>query len=599
MGKGFKNLFIFIVVVVIAYSTHWFSWINGPMNAAGGWVAKEGRGAVAWIGGWFGHGGKQRLSAAEIVSRTEPAVYRVISGGNVDLMSPKAIVLTPGNSPATEGNLAALYKYVPPLVVQHYETAHAAGLTLGEGRGAYCWNMLLADPGKYLQYSGEGSITVEARRVPFGAATAFAVSPMGILVTNAHVVEDGTPAASFGGASVARQALIHFLEAGPLVASLKQIQHGIGSPCPAADRLPVAQALMKFLYNKSHLYEPFTKIVVMLNYRPDAVPPLPATFPQLSATGVGAASFPSVASIIKNGLSLPRASVAQQLGLPSLHWLSLDSYIYAPGSKFVGYYAKVLTKGAPYPGKDVAILQLDDLKIGKSLICLPLADSTNFALGSRVRCFGFPAVAVQKQLMKLSARYQVTAMEATIDSVEATNFGWSAFHMESFINHGDSGGPEIDQYGRVVAINDAGKTGTGQDWSVPSNLVKTFLKKVGIKPHVSTLSQLWFKGQKLFWKKHYRQAQRIFYKVLKMQCGQNLKPSSKYGAMKVTTAAGKIAIISNGARKPTSQSNPLAMPNPLLNFNPFSTPGWSNAPPLANWYVLAALAECQRKLKKH
>ncbi len=589
MGKFAKNLLTIIVVVGIAYATHWFSWINGPINAAGGWLARESGGPIAWVGGWFGHGGERRLGAAEIVARTEPAVYRVISGGNIELISPTAILLTPGNAASSGGGVDGLYGYVPPLVVQQYQTARAAGTTLGEGRGEYCWNLLLSDPRQYLQYSGEGSVTVEARGVPFGTATAFAVSPAGILVTNAHVVANGNITASVGGAAEAQSLLQYCIEHGPLTASLQAIQKGIGSPCPANLQMSLSIELMRFLLVKSHLRAPFTRVVVMLNYRPDAVP-------QGNPFFLGNNPF-----LLKNAGSIKsilKESVASDINQPqSPQWATLKSYLYSPGSKFVGYYAKVLTKGSPYPGKDVAILQLDNPKIGASLICLPLADSNNFALGSQVRCFGFPAVAVQKQIMRTSAKYQVTAMDATIDSVEATRFGWSAFHMESFINEGDSGGPEIDRYGRVVAINDAGRLGTGQDWSVPINLVKTFVEKVGVKPQVGRLSILWFKGQKLFWQKHYRRAEAVFYRVLKMQCGEELRPSSKYGTIKVTAAAGKMVNISSGSPIKPAGGNLLMMNNPLSILEP-STTSDSNAPPLANWYVLAAVADCQRQLQK-
>ncbi len=187
--------------------------------------------------------------------------------------------------------------------------------------------------------------------------------------------------------------------------------------------------------------------------------------------------------------------------------------------------------------------------------------------------------------------------DATIDSIEATKFGWSAFHMESFINEGDSGGPEIDRYGRVVAINDAGLLGTGQDWSVPSNLVKAFLQKVGIKPRIGKLTKLWFHGQQLFWAKHYQQAEAVFYRVLKMQCGVDLQPSAKYGTLTVTAAAGKMVKLSNGVAISPTGGKPLTIENPFLPLD--LSGGLTNAPPLANWYVLAALADCQRQLLKH
>ena len=575
-----------MVVVGIAYTSHQFMWLNKPINAAGAWAGKVGHSALAWVGGWFGGHEKRKLPAAEIVARSAPAVYRVIAGGDVELVGPTAIILTPGEPTDHTGDFSDFFTYVPPLVVQYYQQQRAIRNTKTETRGEYCWSLILSDPGRFLHYQNSGTVTVERHNAPFSSATAFAVSPKGILVTNAHVVQGrALQSIQANGKPLAYNLLMAYVVNGPLAASLHDIEKGIGAPCPANMQHTVVTTILHFLLTKSHVEAPFRRLVVVVNYRPDAAPQSNPFLSNLALLGT------------KNPFRISLKTL--NLNTPSKPVPHLSDYLYSPGSKYVGYYARVLTKGQVYPGKDVAILQLENPKIGASLICLPLANSQNFALGSRVRCFGFPGVAVDTSDMMTTAKYEVTAMAATIDSVEPTLYGWNAFHMESFINHGDSGGPEIDTYGRVVAINDAGLLGTGQNWSIPSNLVKSFLRKAGVKARVGKLSQLWFKGERLYWAGHYRKAETVFFHVLQKQCGENLRPSAQFGILKVSVAAGQVATISNGVPIPKPGGNLLAVNNPFAISNPLlGSPGWQNAPPLANWYVLAAVADCQRHLAK-
>jgi S1-C subfamily serine protease len=586
--KALKNVLIILVILGIAYWSHQFLWLNKPLNAAGAWVGKTGDSVLAWVGGWFGGHEKRKLPAAEIVARSAPAVYRVIAGADLELVGPTAIILTPGEPTDHTGGISGFFTYVPPLVVQYYQEQRAIGNTNGETRGEYCWSLILSDPGRFLQYQNSGTVTVERHDAPFSSATAFAVSPKGILVTNAHVVADCDlrQVPRGGGEPLSKSLLAYYVKRGPLAVSLHDIEKGIGAPCPTNMQVAVENQIKHFLMTKSHMEAPFRRLVVVVNYRPDAAPQSKPFLSNLALLGT------------KNPFRISLKTL--NLNTPSKPIPRLSDYLYSPGSKYVGYYARVLTKGQVYPGKDVAILQLENPKIGASLICLPLANSQNFALGSRVRCFGFPGVAVDTSDMMTTAKYEVTAMAATIDSVEPTLYGWNAFHMESFINHGDSGGPEIDTYGRVVAINDAGLLGTGQNWSIPSNLVKSFLRKAGVKARVGKLSRLWFKGERLYWTGHYRKAETVFFQVLQKQCGENLRPSADFGVLKVSVAAGQEATISNGVPIPKPGGNLLTVNNPFAISNPLlGSPGWQNAPPLANWYVLAAVADCQRHLARH
>src|SRR5262249_44628817 len=75
------------------------------------------------------------------------------------------------------------------------------------------------------------------------------------------------------------------------------------------------------------------------------------------------------------------------------------------------------------------------------------------------------------------------------------------------ISEGDSGGPIVDRYGRVVALNDAGNVARAENnVAVPINLVKKYVEQAKVEAAPGRLTDHWMKGQQYFQRKEYAKA---------------------------------------------------------------------------------------------
>jgi hypothetical protein len=199
--------------------------------------------------------------------------------------------------------------------------------------------------------------------------------------------------------------------------------------------------------------------------------------------------------------------------------------------------------GEEFPGKDVAVLQafhprwvpfdaitgrrvlhdsdsdLAPKKLEDMLICLPLGDSDDVLDGASVQALGFPGDAYVEGAMREEAAYRVSCRNGHISQRKPMNKGWEAFEMTADINHGDSGGPVIDNSGRVIALNVAlcSENLPGHKLAVPINVAKEFLKKAGITPDPGPLSQHWENGLRLFDQGRWQEARHQFEDVSRYQ----------------------------------------------------------------------------------
>jgi S1-C subfamily serine protease len=121
------------------------------------------------------------------------------------------------------------------------------------------------------------------------------------------------------------------------------------------------------------------------------------------------------------------------------------------------------------PSTDVAVLQID--AHSRSLTPLPLGDSDEVQVGDEVVAIGNPF-----SLTRTATAGIVSAVERTIDAPNGFSIG-HAIQTDAAINHGNSGGPLIDNAGDVIGVNaqitagTAGNVGIG--FAIPVNTVKS------------------------------------------------------------------------------------------------------------------------------
>jgi 2-alkenal reductase len=134
-------------------------------------------------------------------------------------------------------------------------------------------------------------------------------------------------------------------------------------------------------------------------------------------------------------------------------------------AKIVGFDANV----------DVALIKIDP--DGLNLNPLPLGQSNGLTVGQPVAAIGSPFNEPQSLSVGV-----ISALDRTIDSL-AGKFGISgAIQTDAAINHGNSGGPLLDENGRVLGINSqiqsTGGGGEGVGFAVPVDAVRRSLDQL-------------------------------------------------------------------------------------------------------------------------
>jgi len=127
------------------------------------------------------------------------------------------------------------------------------------------------------------------------------------------------------------------------------------------------------------------------------------------------------------------------------------------------------------PNVDVALIKIDPKGLGLSPI--KLGSSKGLFVGQPVAAIGSPF----NEPQSLSTGV-ISGLDRTIESL-AGRFGISAaIQTDAAINHGNSGGPLLDQQGRVLGINSqiqsTGGGGEGVGFAVPVDAVKRSLPQL-------------------------------------------------------------------------------------------------------------------------
>jgi S1-C subfamily serine protease len=120
------------------------------------------------------------------------------------------------------------------------------------------------------------------------------------------------------------------------------------------------------------------------------------------------------------------------------------------------------------PRNDVALLKIEPK--GKSLVALPLGDSSTLQVGQKVLAIGNP-FGFQSTL----TTGVVSALGRTVQTSQTTYID-EAIQTDAAINRGNSGGPLIDSHGEVIGINSAiytpSGTTAGIGFAIPVNTAK-------------------------------------------------------------------------------------------------------------------------------
>lgn len=302
------------------------------------------------------------------------------------------------------------------------------------------WRCIAEDPASCLQWSG-GPVAVAVQDEPMSLGTGFVVDAAGTLLTNQHVISPELQAAS----PVALRAFAN--------ADLRQAMLGIRRLVGAAAPRDLLGALEGSL--------------------------VPWLLSHYEVRGVSLREVRVTTHLRPRALGIRLRLQAEPTPPAEQDW------------KESTVPCQVLVTGEVYPGRDVAVLRAADL--ADKLISLPLGDSRRTFPGTRIVALGFPGAAAETYGVDAdAARFRVIAHEGIVDQRLPVKGGWEAFHMTADTNHGDSGGPVLDESGHVIAMTVAGNPNApAQNLSIPIEIAKQQLQRAGVEPGRNKVTETW------------------------------------------------------------------------------------------------------------
>jgi hypothetical protein len=159
---------------------------------------------------------------------------------------------------------------------------------------------------------------------------------------------------------------------------------------------------------------------------------------------------------------------------------------------------------------------------GQNLPTLPLGDDTTLQVGNQIYALGYPGAATFAPYLKTSKPIEPSLTRGVISARKNMEGGWDALQTDAIVTHGNSGGPALDEEGRVIGLttwgtvdvkqSDTGQTQVteiaGENFLVPITVVKEFIKQAGVTPTESPVTKLLRQAVDKMQVAHYKSALR-------------------------------------------------------------------------------------------
>ena len=127
--------------------------------------------------------------------------------------------------------------------------------------------------------------------------------------------------------------------------------------------------------------------------------------------------------------------------------------------------------------KNFTILEINNSMSEK--IPVPIGDSSELVIGSKIYALGFSADAGEQDAKNRNTEYtyeDVVIYEGSIEDTAANKGGIYYLQHSALVNSGNRGGPILDEDGYIVGINDSSVSGESIYYSLPINEVTAILE---------------------------------------------------------------------------------------------------------------------------
>jgi serine protease Do len=179
--------------------------------------------------------------------------------------------------------------------------------------------------------------------------------------------------------------------------------------------------------------------------------------------------------------------------------------------------ADVVTKGKPMPGKDVAILKIENVT---ELPTLSLAKDSLVRIGTEILVFGYPEPVTTNAFLASEASIEPSLTAGIVSAIKKSINGWPVIQMDAVISHGSSGSPVCNDKGEVIGLATFGSLdqggsslASGFNFAIPVSVINEFTSEAGVKPSISKASIAFNQGLQFFYQQYFRKAEEKFEEV--------------------------------------------------------------------------------------
>jgi S1-C subfamily serine protease len=171
--------------------------------------------------------------------------------------------------------------------------------------------------------------------------------------------------------------------------------------------------------------------------------------------------------------------------------------------------------GEAMSGRDLALLKLE----ATDLPALALGDSGALQIGDRLHIIGFPGVVLTHELLNASAKVEASITNGAVSGFREDRAGQPVIQTDAAAAWGNSGGPAIDDQGRVVGVLtfvtlSPGEAVQGFNFIIPAEAVHAFLAGTAARlDEPSRFNEAWHAALGAFFAGDHRRAERALTEV--------------------------------------------------------------------------------------
>jgi S1-C subfamily serine protease len=176
-----------------------------------------------------------------------------------------------------------------------------------------------------------------------------------------------------------------------------------------------------------------------------------------------------------------------------------------------GLQVQLVAHGESTPGRDVAVLKAP----GGPFVSLATAASTP-GRGATLAVIGYPCQCANGATFDPTQVLKPVLTSGTAREQVAMPDGWNALGTDAPIEHGNSGGPVLDDEARVVGLatfSDAAAAGAPHSFAVPMAVADQFTVQARVRPAQGSLGQRYAQAMSEFRQDHFRAALPLFQQV--------------------------------------------------------------------------------------